>query len=268
MFLGRFSNHAPRTCGITSPARWISTVSPLRTSSRAISSALCSVAFCTTTPPTRDRFELRHRRQRAGAADLDIDVLDDRRCLLGSKLVRRRPARRARHETEPLLPVEPVEFVNDAVNIVVELGALTFDVAIELPAWRSSERHNFISGLVTKPIWPNHFTMPVLGVFRYFAEFTPRIGEEFQRPRCCDRGIELTQRSRRGVARIDVKLLAGRRLLLVQFQKIRLAQINLAAHLAHGGHVAALQFLRNILDGAHVGGDVLAFRAVATGRAV
>jgi hypothetical protein len=28
------------------------TVSPMRTSSRAISSALCKVAFCTTTPPT------------------------------------------------------------------------------------------------------------------------------------------------------------------------------------------------------------------------
>ena len=37
---------------MTSPARWIVTVSPTRTSSRSISSSLCSVAFCTTTPPT------------------------------------------------------------------------------------------------------------------------------------------------------------------------------------------------------------------------
>ena len=37
---------------MTSPARWIVTVSPMRTSSRSISSALCKVAFCTTTPPT------------------------------------------------------------------------------------------------------------------------------------------------------------------------------------------------------------------------
>ena len=49
---GRFSGTMPSTCGITSPARWIITVSPMRTSSRAISSALCSVAFCTITPPT------------------------------------------------------------------------------------------------------------------------------------------------------------------------------------------------------------------------
>ena len=37
---------------MTSPARCSSTVSPSRTSLRAISSSLCRVAFVTTTPPT------------------------------------------------------------------------------------------------------------------------------------------------------------------------------------------------------------------------
>jgi hypothetical protein len=37
---------------MTSPARWICTVSPILTPSRSISSALCSVALVTTTPPT------------------------------------------------------------------------------------------------------------------------------------------------------------------------------------------------------------------------
>ena len=37
---------------MTSPARWTTTVSPTRTSLRAISSSLCSVALETTTPPT------------------------------------------------------------------------------------------------------------------------------------------------------------------------------------------------------------------------
>jgi hypothetical protein len=40
------------TSGITSPARRITTVSPMRMSLRAISSGLCSVAWRTTTPPT------------------------------------------------------------------------------------------------------------------------------------------------------------------------------------------------------------------------
>ena len=62
---------------MTSPARWMVTVSPTRTPRRLISSSLCSVAFCTTTPPTVDRLELGDRRERAGAADLDLDILDD-----------------------------------------------------------------------------------------------------------------------------------------------------------------------------------------------
>ena len=65
--------------------------------------------------------------------------------------------------------------------------------------------------------------------------------------------IELAQRTCGRIARIDVKLLASSCLLLVQFEKIRLAQINLAAHLAHVRHLAALQVLRNFLDRAHIG---------------
>ena len=90
-------------CGMTSPARCTTTVSPTRTSLRAISSSLCSVALETTTPPTVTGCSLRDRRQRAGAADLDLDRLDDRRRAFGRELVRDRPARRARDEAEPLL---------------------------------------------------------------------------------------------------------------------------------------------------------------------
>ena len=49
---GRFSMTTPRICGITSPARWRMTVSPMRTSFRAISSSLCRLAWVTMTPPT------------------------------------------------------------------------------------------------------------------------------------------------------------------------------------------------------------------------
>ena len=67
----------PTICGITSPARWMITVSPTRMSLRAISSALCKVAFSTTTPPTVTGSS-GDRRHRAGAADLDVDGLEDR----------------------------------------------------------------------------------------------------------------------------------------------------------------------------------------------
>ena len=49
---GRFSNTLITTSGMTSPARRTMTVSPMRTSLRATSSALCNVALVTTTPPT------------------------------------------------------------------------------------------------------------------------------------------------------------------------------------------------------------------------
>ena len=49
---GRFSMILMTTSGITSPARRTTTVSPMRTSLRATSSALCNVALVTTTPPT------------------------------------------------------------------------------------------------------------------------------------------------------------------------------------------------------------------------
>ena len=73
------------TCGMTSPARWIDHgVADADVAALAqrlalapmplISSSLCSVAFCTTTPPTATGSSLRDRRQRAGAADLDVDV--------------------------------------------------------------------------------------------------------------------------------------------------------------------------------------------------
>ena len=44
------------TSGITSPALWTNTVSPILTSFRSISSWLCNVAFVTTTPPTLTGF--------------------------------------------------------------------------------------------------------------------------------------------------------------------------------------------------------------------
>ncbi len=79
----------------------------------------------------RHRLELGDRRQRAGAPDLDFDVADDGGRLLGRKLVRDRPARRARHEAEPPLPVEPVDFINHAVDVVIEAAAPQLDLAVK-----------------------------------------------------------------------------------------------------------------------------------------
>ena len=78
----------------------------------------------------RDRLQLGDRRQRAGAADLDLDRLDDRRRPLGGEFVRDRPARAARDEAEPLLQREVVDLVDDAVDVVAERRALRLDRAV------------------------------------------------------------------------------------------------------------------------------------------
>ena len=133
-----------------------------------------------------DRLELGHRRQRAGAADLDVDVVDDRGRLLGREFVRDRPARAARDEAEPLLPVEPVELVDDAVDVVAERRALALDLAIEREHLfdRPAHLHQRIGAkaAIGEPV--DHAG---LGVLRHLAHLAPGIGEEFQRPRGGDR---------------------------------------------------------------------------------
>ena len=68
----------------------------------------------------RNRLELCDRRQRASAANLNFNAAQHRRRLFGGELVRDGPARRARHESEPLLIIETVHLVDDAVDIVAE----------------------------------------------------------------------------------------------------------------------------------------------------
>ena len=82
----------------------------------------------------RDRLQLGDRRQRAGAADLNLDTLEHGRRALGRELVRDRPAGTARDEAQPLLQREVVDLVDDAVDVVAEVGALGLDRRGSAPA--------------------------------------------------------------------------------------------------------------------------------------
>ena len=236
------------------------------TSSRAISSALCSVAFCTTTPPTVTGSSLATGVRDAGAADLDLDVLDDGGRLLGREFVRDRPARDARHEAEPLLPIEAVDFVDDAVDVVVEAGALRLDLAVELQQLVDRAAHlGQRIGLKAAMLEP--FDHAGLRVGRHLAHLAPGISEEAERPRRRDRRVVLPQRAGRGVARIGKELPAGLRLLAVEREEGGFGHVDFAAHLAHRRHAFAFEPLRNVLQRFHIGGDVLALGAVAARRA-
>ena len=77
----------------------------------------------------RDRIELRHRGQRAGAPDLDIDGEQRRFGLFGGEFMRRRPSRAARHLPQPRLPIEPFDLVDHPVDIERQVGPPRLDIA-------------------------------------------------------------------------------------------------------------------------------------------
>src|SRR5262249_15322448 len=78
-----------------------------------------------------DRLQLAHRREGAGATNLDLNPLENGDRAFGRKFMRNAPARRARYEAQPFLPVDAVDLVDDAINVVIELGAALLDLAMK-----------------------------------------------------------------------------------------------------------------------------------------
>ena len=180
--------------------------------------------------------------------------------------MRDRPARRARHEAEPLLPVDAVDLVDDAVDVVVELARWFLDLAMKRDQLldRMAELGQRI-GPEAAALEPSDHAGLRIG--RHLGHLAPGIGEEAQRARGGD------ARDPSGAASPPPNCADWRTavspaafdLLLVEREKRLLGHVDLAAHLADVGHVAALQFFRHVLERADVGGDVLALGAVAAG---
>ena len=128
---GRLSARTPTTSGITSPARRTITVSPMRTSLRRDLVLVVQRGVADRRAADEHRLQLGHRRELAGAADLDVDAAHARHLLLRRVLVRHRPARLARHEAEPLLQRAVVDLVDHAVDVEGQRVALRGDAAVE-----------------------------------------------------------------------------------------------------------------------------------------
>src|SRR5208283_3047290 len=95
-----------------------------------------------------DGLEPRDRRQHARAADVNLNVAQDRRRAFGGEFMRRRPARRARDEAQPLLQREVVHLVDDPVYVIAERRATRLDlaVAVEHRLDAVAARHQGIDG--------------------------------------------------------------------------------------------------------------------------
>ena len=103
----------------------------MRISLRAISSSLCSVARDTTTPPTvtgsstatgvsapvRPTWMVMSRQPGLG--------------LFGGEFMGQRPARCAADHAQALLPVAAVHLVDDAVDVIGQIGALGADLGMK-----------------------------------------------------------------------------------------------------------------------------------------
>src|SRR6266849_3945934 len=212
-----------------------------------------------------DRLKLADRRERAGAPDLNLDIPEHGHGALGRKLVGDRPARRARHEAEALLPVDAIDLVDDAIDVVVEMRPLGFYLAME-----SEQLFDGIAklgeriGLEAAALEP--FDHARLGIFRHFAHLAPGIGKEAERARGGDLGVLLPQRACRRIAGIGEDGIAGGLLPLVEREKCLLGHVDFAAHLADLRHVAAFELFRYVLKRADIGGDVFAHGPVAACR--
>jgi hypothetical protein len=208
-------------------------------------------------------FEPRHRRGGAGAADLDLDRLHRGHLFLGRKLVRQRPARRARDESHRLLAGIVVELVDHAVDVVRQavafgadapvIGDEPFETARQVDFRRHrkaelSQLHQ--GGRMGRRQRPTRHFADAVGVE---AELAPR----------GDRRVELTQRAGRAVARIGQRLLAVTQRVGIEGLEILAQHDHLAAHLEHARTAIPAQSERDRAHRAQVGGDVLAGGAVA-----
>ena len=185
------------------------------------------------------RLELGDRRQLAGAADLDLDRVQQRRLLLRRVLLRHRPARLARLEAEPLLQRAIVDLVDDAVDVVRQRVAARRDRGVE-----GDQAGRALDARVHRARRQAHRVERVeqLGLRRRHVpalHVAEAVGEEAERPPRRVLRVELADDAGGGVARIDEGLLVLRAafdelsLPLVERLEVVAAHEDLAAHLEH-----------------------------------
>src|SRR5579883_1076301 len=208
-----------------------------------------------------DRLEIGPGGEDTGTPDGDLDRFQHRHSLLGGKFVGQRPARRPAHHAEPRLPIEAVDLVDDAVDVVGELCTLLADLAVKgeggldrrtKARLRIDRETPLAQALEEVPMRRRHF----------LADLAQGIAEEPQRPLRRHGRIELAQRAGGKIARIGEKRLAAGGTRLVEAKELRLLDIDFAAHFEDVGGGAA-QRLRKRADRPQILGHVLALRAVA-----
>ncbi len=211
-----------------------------------------------------DWLQPRHRRQRASAAHLNIDAAQNGERLFRREFMRNRPARAARAKTKPGLQVEPVHLVNNTVDIVIQRGTLHADGAImrKQPIHAVEPLHQRID---RKAPLAKNLDHAQLRIRRHVRHFPPGIGEEPELAACRHLRIKLAQRTCCRIARVHIGLLALRRHLRIERQKVALGHIDLAAHF-HDSRRTCRKPVRDFSNGADIGCYILARCAIPACR--
>ena len=220
------------TCGITSPARSTITSSPRRTSLRARSSSLCSVASLTVTPPTWTGSSTANgcRSPNLPTFHWIVEQRRDRR--RRRELPGDRPARVAPDDAQPPLQLEVVDLHDDAVDLEVQRAAalLPRHGSARRPRPRSSSRT--MSRLTRKPCSRSHSSAVPVAVEARGPRSRRRrrpTSTAAARPQPRDRaGGSCPAAELRGFMNVDC---AGLGAALVERREVGERHVDLAAHL-------------------------------------
>ena len=217
------------------------------------------------------RVQLGHRRKLAGTPHLHGDVAQKRGLFLGRELERDGPPRRARRVAHRFLLREGVHLDHHAVDLVRQLLA-PFERAFAERMHRLGRLAQLDVGIDVEAGFAQPLQQLPLPCGVQSALVGNRVDERRQIAMSRDGGVFLAQAAGSGVAGIGERLLAvslGRR---VQGLETRLRHVHLSAQLDgavridQARHALLAQAQRHVLDRAHVGGHVLARRAVAARR--
>ena len=205
----RRSGTGPMTCGITSPARFTCTTSPMRRSLSAISAKLCNVALPTVTPPISTGSSTAYGLIDPRAPDVHGDRAQRRFGDVRRELPRDRPPRLPPHVAQLGLQCERIDLDHPAVDREIEPGARG---VLHLVRPRVHVRQRRAPPTVRRdrdpPRGERLQQLPLGGEGKRapgrvgVARHRDRIPEETERPPGRDLRIELPQRPGRGVPRI------------------------------------------------------------------
>ena len=191
------------------------------------------------------RLHVGERRDPAGAPDVDLDVEELGRRLLGRVLEGDRPAGRARGRAEPALQGVLVDLDDDAVDLVLDRVPLLLGLLDEGP-----DRLEVVDDPEAVAHRQPEVAQPVVGrrlPVDLEAPVRPdAVHDEPQRPGGGDPRVLLPQRARGGVARVG-----ERRLALLDHAGVDVGEggdreVDLAAHLEQFRHVVPGQLLRDV----------------------